>query len=100
MIDLICLITHACSLSVCTLYIVLCISIAQQVIQHSGSVDLALHSYENMAVIPDPASQISVHCPILKESSLSSLALSATVLPTYLKALHCTGGSLSMDSGG
>ena len=37
-------------------------------------------------------------CLPLKESSLSSLVLSATVLLRYLNALHCTGGSLLMDT--
>ena len=38
------------------------LSTVQQDSQHSGSVDLAFHSYENMAVISQPASQISIHC--------------------------------------
>ena len=39
-----------------------CLSTVQQTSQHSGSVDLALHFYENVTVISKPASQFSIHC--------------------------------------
>ena len=87
MIDFKCPFTYACSLSA-----------AQKGSQHGGSVGLALHSNGNVAVIPEHATQLLIHCAILKECSLSSLALSATVLPRYLKALYCTGGCLLMDA--
>ena len=51
MIDLTCLIMYACSLSSLHTVYSPCHSTVQQSSQHSGSVDLALHSYGNVTVI-------------------------------------------------
>ena len=68
MIDLKCLITYDCRLSVCTMYIVHVSALYNKSSQHS-SIDLALHFYGNMVVIPKFASKLSIHClacPILR----------------------------------